>query len=262
MTLTTERTRALYDRWTPTFLACAGTTHQTVLLHSAGHEPRATNLELGRRAGLRPGMRVLDAGCGVCGPAIDLAQALPGLLIEAVTLSAVQVAAARELIQAAGLAARIMVTQADFQELPMPAGQFDAACLFESACYAGDPPRLLAELARVLRPGGVVFIKDLFRVDGALSAAQAKDLAALRELWAMPSLHTLAMWCGWAQEAGFCAIDAEVLSDAGAQWYAGTMFTLDDKGLRLNAFGAEFFRPMADAPIEWATLRMVLGARP
>ncbi|MBI5607455.1 MAG: methyltransferase domain-containing protein [Deltaproteobacteria bacterium] len=248
-----SRVRALYDTWSPTFVACAGTTHQTVLL-PVGPTPTATNLELAKRAGVAAGEHWLDAGCGAGGPAGDIASAHNGLLVDAVTLSPVQQGLASAELARRGLADRVAVHCADYHDLPFADAAFDGAWLFESACYSPDPARLLAELRRVVRRGGRVYVKDLFRKPRVASAAAQRDLLLLQELWALPTPATLAQWQKLARTAGFAVVRAAPLEGATAYWYTGTMFELGPAGLRRNAFGEHFAVNMPAVPVVWAEL--------
>lgn len=243
---------ALYDRWSPAFVRCAGLTHQTVLL--PGCDPPATNVELGQRAGLSEARRALDAGCGAGGPAIDLARANPALQIDAVTLSRVQAELAREHVAHAQLADRITVHLADYHALPFAAATFDAVILFESACYS-DPPRLCQELARVLKFGGTFYCKDLFLRPGDHDQAAEQELASLQELWALPRPQTRAQWQEHLAAAGFAVELSQLLVDASGDWYLGTMFELGADGLHLNEFGQQFCVPLGAVPIEWCEIR-------
>lgn len=247
------QTRALYDRWSEVFLRCAGPTHQTVLL-PVGLGPRDTNLEMARRLGLASGMRLLDAGCGVGGPAMDVANEIEGLSIEGLTLSPVQAALASAEIAAAGLGERLRVQVGDYHQMPFEDSSFDAAWLLESACYSPSPRRLLAELQRVLRPGAKVYIKDLF-LDPEVQGREAqRDRRRLRQLWALPRLWPLATWASWAERQGFVVVRAQALADATNHWYTGAMFELGPNGFRLNEFGQHFAVGTPHAPIVWAEL--------
>jgi len=152
-------------------------TQQSVYL--AGEQAGAgqTNLFLARRAGVRAGERILDAGCGSAGPAIDLARAYPGLAIEAVTLSPNQVARARARVAAAGLSQRICVREADFHALGGRGARFDRAVYLESLFHSDDLGAAMAEAHRVLRPGGTIYVKDMLRREGRLDPAARRDLA-------------------------------------------------------------------------------------
>jgi len=52
--------------------------------------------------------------------------------------------------------ANLRFVQGDMHELPFAAASFDAALLMSALDYAADPARVLAEVARVLAPGGAV----------------------------------------------------------------------------------------------------------
>jgi ubiquinone/menaquinone biosynthesis C-methylase UbiE len=126
----------------------------------------ASNLALAADAGVLPGHRVLDAGCGVCGPAVDIARHHPEVTVDSVTLSPRQAEAARGRVEEAGLGGRVRVHVGDYHALPFADGEFDVALFLESACYSYDPAALFREVARVLRPGGRVLVKDVFRRAG------------------------------------------------------------------------------------------------
>ena len=132
-------------------------------------------------AGIRPGMRVLDAGCGIGGPARRIASRIDCEIV-GVNISREQVRQGRELIARAGLAARVDIRHGNVLHMALPDSGFDAAICLEVAgdiCVrAADKPRLLAELRRVLRPGGQVGFSDLV-FDRPPAAAEDRALRAL-----------------------------------------------------------------------------------
>lgn len=116
-----------------------------------------TRLEhrVAERLGLRPGMRVLDAGCGIGGPMRAIAR-FSGAEVEGVTINDYQVRRANLLNGRHGLTDRCRAIEGDFARLPHPDRSFDAAYTFEAICHAGDRSGVLRELARVLKPGGLL----------------------------------------------------------------------------------------------------------
>jgi SAM-dependent methyltransferase len=90
--------------------------------------------------------RVLDVGCGTGDIAARLREELPEIEVVAVDLSPRMVQIARE----RGLTA----TVADVQQLPFADGEFDCVLAAWLIYHVPDRARAIAELARVLAPGG------------------------------------------------------------------------------------------------------------
>ena len=116
-----------------------------------------------RRTGLRQGMRAIDVGCGTGAVTRTMARIAAPEQVVGVDISAARLTQAREL--AAADALEVEFVEGDACRLPLPSASFDYASsnfLFE---YLPDPERALAELSRVVRPGGTVVVADL---DGQL----------------------------------------------------------------------------------------------
>lgn len=113
--------------------------------------------------GLRPGQHLLDAGCGVCGPAVFFATQL-SVTIEALTISQVQVEIAQRLIAEAGVGERVSVRKGDYNRLKelYPPSSFDGVMFLEALGHAEHPERVIRNAWTVLKPGGFLYIKDFF----------------------------------------------------------------------------------------------------
>lgn len=100
--------------------------------------------------GLRPGMRVLDAGCGT-GEALAWLQreVAPHGEVIGVDLASAHVAAARAIAPPG-----TQVLQADLLQEPLPAGPFDAVWCTNTIHHLRDPLEGVRRLAALLRPGG------------------------------------------------------------------------------------------------------------
>ena len=108
---------------------------------------------------LRPGMRLLDAGCGGESITVGLAEAVApgpviGLDLEPGRLVEAQQRARRNSVGNATFAVGNLYT------LPFPDAFFDAAFAHHVLQHLRDPGCALRELRRVLRPGGVIGIRD------------------------------------------------------------------------------------------------------
>ncbi len=109
---------------------------------------------LGEAIGLRPGMKVLDVGCGVGGPQRYLARKF-GASIVGLNISEYQIGKCSAYNSKAGLDDLCGVLHGDFLNIPAEDGSFDAAYHIEAMPHAPDKAAAYAEIFRVLRPGGV-----------------------------------------------------------------------------------------------------------
>jgi ArsR family transcriptional regulator len=103
---------------------------------------------------------VADLGCGTGALVAELAGAVRRVV--GVDQSAEMLAAARE--RAAGLS-NVELHEGDLGALPLADASCDAALMLLSLAYAPQPAAALAELARVLKPGGRAVIVDLLPHD-------------------------------------------------------------------------------------------------
>ena len=125
--------------------------------------------------GLEAGQRVLDAGCGVCGPAMYFSRKA-GVSVEGLTVSGTQAEHARRRIREEGLEGTVSVRQGDYQSLPelYPAESFDVVYFLESFGHSDDHDKTIRGAWHVLKPGGILYIKDLFKKDAALAEHEGK----------------------------------------------------------------------------------------
>lgn len=114
--------------------------------------------------GLKPGMRLLDAGCGVSAPAVYFARHA-GVQVDAVTISEKQYETAQERIAQAGLNDQVQVFCGDYHRLPelLEPGHYDGVYFLESFGHSRDKERLIDGCWTMLKPGGFLYLKDLFR---------------------------------------------------------------------------------------------------
>ena len=137
---------------------------------------------------------LLDVGCGPGTLVLELARRAPGLTLIGVDISADMVSAARTAAAQAGLGAQLRVEVADGAALPFPDGSVDLVVSTLSMHHWEHKAAVLADLARVLRPGGELRIYDVWRPE-LLTAAQGLPLA-LR-------VEAMALWLGPLPLPGF-----------------------------------------------------------
>jgi sterol 24-C-methyltransferase len=110
---------------------------------------------------LRPGMKVLDVGCGVGGPAREIAKFI-GCQVVGITINQRQLNAAIELTAQAGLGELCTFVRGDFLKLEeiFGEGKFDAAYAIEATVHAPSLKEVYAGIARVLKPGAVFGVSE------------------------------------------------------------------------------------------------------
>ncbi|MEU2728638.1 class I SAM-dependent methyltransferase [Streptomyces griseoviridis] len=142
--------------------------------------------------GLREGGRVLDAGCGTgrALPPLRAAVGASGVVVGADLTPAMLQAAVRAGRDGDG---RLLV--ADVAALPLRTGSLDAVFAAGLIAHLPHPAENLRELARVVRPGGVL---ALFHPIGraALAARQGRQITP-DDLRAEPNLRPLLAGSGW-----------------------------------------------------------------
>jgi cyclopropane fatty-acyl-phospholipid synthase-like methyltransferase len=159
-TNTPEKVAAFYNQTTDKFLQVYGEIIQAF---------RTTNVEdylkyTLQSVGMTANMKMIDAGCGVCGPAIYFAQQLPGLQINACTISKVQAQLGNEKITEKNVAAQVKITLGDYHKLDelFEIDAYDRVIFLESFGHSNDKTKGIQAAWKVLKPGGKLYIKDLF----------------------------------------------------------------------------------------------------
>jgi arsenite methyltransferase len=126
-------------------------------LHPGGE---SLTRRLAQLAGVRRGGRVVDVACGSGASALLLARELHCLVV-GVDLGARAIEQANEAARAAGLDDRARFVLGDAEALPIADAAFDVALSECSLCTFPDKRRAVAEMARVVRPGGAIAIADV-----------------------------------------------------------------------------------------------------
>ena len=145
--------------------ACCATGYSsdlTGMLLGPSYHPGGTRLtrRLLDSVGLQPGERLADVACGVGTTSLFAAQEY-GALVDGVDLSASNVALATGAADAAGIRDRARFHHGDAEALPLGDGGWDVIVCECALCTFPDKPTAIAEMTRVLRPGGRIGISDV-----------------------------------------------------------------------------------------------------
>jgi len=111
------------------------------------------------------GGELLDVGTGPARIPIALCRADRSARVLGIDLAEAMLERARGNVAEAGLSDRIRCVRADAQGLLYPNGHFEAVLSNSIIHHLADPAPALAEMARVVAPGGTLFVRDLARPD-------------------------------------------------------------------------------------------------
>jgi tocopherol O-methyltransferase len=108
--------------------------------------------------------KVLDAGCGIGGSSIFLAEKI-GCDVTGISLSERQISKAKELAKQKGLESKTNFEVMNYCATSFPDKSFGVVWGCESICYAEDKEQFIKEAWRLLKPGGRLVIADGFVSD-------------------------------------------------------------------------------------------------
>jgi ubiquinone/menaquinone biosynthesis C-methylase UbiE len=120
--------------------------------------------------------RMLDLGCGPGHIPILICRRTRRTRIVGIDLASHMLAYAQRYRDASGFARRLQFQLGDLKKLDFEDQSFDTVFSNTTVHHIPDPMQMLSEARRVLRPGGVLLIRDLYRPH---SDARADELVAL-----------------------------------------------------------------------------------
>ncbi len=162
---------------------------------------------LAKIAGLRPGQKILDVGCGTGASSIHLAKKYKveatGITISPIQADLAKKAAARENVNATFL---LMDAEAmKFEKL------FDVVWSVESISHYQDIEKFLAAAAKLLPPHGTLAVIDWFKKPN-LSAAEYKQKILPIEKGMLVELGTMQEYEAWMRSNGLKIMKSEILN--------------------------------------------------
>ncbi|MEO1884633.1 MAG: methyltransferase domain-containing protein [Methylococcales bacterium] len=140
-------------------------------------------------AGIKSSDHVLDAGCGIGGSSIWMAETHQNR-VTGITVSAKQTRYAKKHAERHGVADKVNFEVSDFCNTPFEDESFDIIWGLESVCYAVDKADFLREAYRLLRKGGKVVVCDGFFAREEFDQREWDANMAFFNGWAVPNLAT------------------------------------------------------------------------
>ncbi len=156
------------------------------------------------------GLQVLDVGTGTARIPIEICSRRDDIRFVAIDRSARTLHAARKNVDQAGLSRTICIVRAEANSLPFANGSFDAVISNSLLHHVADRLALLREMTRVVRTGGLHFIRDTIK--GSDAELIARVLSEARQTRASQravcetggrAMLTVEEARGLAQAAGF-----------------------------------------------------------
>ena len=126
-------------------------------------------------------LRVLDVGTGTAQIPIEFCQRPVNADIVAIDLAVEMLLLAEQNIRNAGLHGRILLEHVDAKELPFDDGEFDWVISNSIVHHIPEPIDSLREMQRVLKPGGLLFVRDLLRPDSPEEVEQIVQFYAIND---------------------------------------------------------------------------------
>ena len=158
---------------------------------------------------LKPGLDLLDVGCGPGTITTDLARRVAPGRVVGIDRSSDVVAEARRHAESAGVAVELAV--GDVYALEFPDASFDVVHAHQVLQHLTDPVAALGELRRVVRPGGVVAVRDSDYASFVWAPLDPR-LTRWLDVYRGVARHNRAepdagrFLKGWARAAGFGAV--------------------------------------------------------
>lgn len=216
---------------------------------------------------LRPGLDLLDVGCGPGTITVDLARRVAPARVIGIDRASDVLKQARALAGAQNTSIEWHV--GDVYDLPFPAASFDVIHAHQVLQHLADPVRALKEMRRVLRPGGVVAVRD---GDYASFAWAPHDPLLTRwlDLYRAVARRNAGepdagrFLKGWALAAGFRHVEATsstwtYADEESCAWWGGLwadrceLSSLGDQAIEYGLSTREEITAIAAALRAWAT---------
>jgi len=150
--------------------------------------------------------KVLDAGCGVGGSSVWLAQNV-GCKVTGIDINCNFVNIAQREAKKRNLDGLVSFQEMNFCRTAFRDNVFDIVWALESSCHAEDKQAFLMEMGRILKPGGHIVIADGYKNQD--SSELSNDLMG----WAVPNIPSVTEFTDYLTKAGFQHVICEKINE-------------------------------------------------
>lgn len=197
------------------------------------------NVVMASFANINLGEIVLDAGCGVGGSSLFLANEYDCQVV-GISLSSDQIVEAQK-NKAKFPGIDVMFELGDFTKLKYNDHTFDVIWALESLVHAEQKDGFFSEALRVLKPGGRIILGEYVRNQKTFQPKEEKYLSSWLNAWAIKDIETLETYKGFAEKYNFASfsernINTHISASSWRMFYGSWFLFVLSKGYK-------FFNP-------------------
>ncbi|KAN0003516.1 hypothetical protein ACTFIZ_009671 [Dictyostelium cf. discoideum] len=145
---------------------------------------------------------VLDVGCGVGGPTLEICQ-YTGCKIRGLNINKKQVGIATQRAKDLGVSDRASFDHGDAMKMPYPDNTFDVVTFFESTCHMPDKQAFIKECYRVLKPGGRMSGSEWLQCEKPTEKDIVQFIEPICAHHSVPHMGSLMSYRSMMENAGF-----------------------------------------------------------
>ena len=147
--------------------------------------------------------KILDAGCGIGGTVVYFAKKFPDIKFTGINIVPDHIEMAKNLAKEKKVLSNTDFFVKDFVDTDLSSNHFDAIYLMESSCYALQKQMLIREMYRILKPGGILVITDVFRTLVELNSFLTNIYDSFCKGWGLSDLIDIEEFIFYLEKEGF-----------------------------------------------------------
>lgn len=147
--------------------------------------------------------KILDAGCGIGGTVVYFAKKFPDIKFTGINIVPDHIELAKNLAKEKKVLSNTDFFVKDFVDTDLSSNHFDAIYLMESSCYALQKQILIREMYRILKPGGILVITDVFRTLAELNPFLTNIYDSFCKGWGLSDLIDIEEFIFYLEKEGF-----------------------------------------------------------